>query len=128
MPEKAVHRDPKTIEEEVVNIDGQHRARYQMLFSSDRTSTDSLTCGIAIVGPSEPLPLHQHAHAEVYFALAGEARVTVAGKDHALAEGQAIFIPGNIEHAVHAEAEAQLFFTFAADSYEEVHYVYLDDD
>ncbi len=58
----------------------------------------------------------------------GAARVTADGKDHELAEGQAIFIPGNIEHAVHAEAEARLFFAFAADRYQEVRCVYLDDD
>lgn len=128
MANNAIQRDPDMIEEEVVEIHGQHRARYQLLFSADRTETDSLTCGIAIVRPSEPLPLHRHAHAEVYFALAGSARVTVDRKDHRLAEGQAIFIPGNIEHAVHAEAEARLFFAFAADSYQNVRYVYLDDD
>ncbi|PSK87522.1 mannose-6-phosphate isomerase-like protein (cupin superfamily) [Limimaricola soesokkakensis] len=128
MSSNAVHRDPDAIEEEVVEVSGQHRARYQMLFSADRTKTDSLTCGIAIVRPGEPLPLHRHAHAEVYFALAGAALVTVDGKDHELAEGQAIFIPGNLEHAVHAETEARLFFAFAADSYQEVRYVYLDDD
>lgn len=128
MTSTAVHRDPAQIDEEVVEVDGKHRARYQMLFSADRTDTDSLSCGIAIVRPGEPLPLHRHAHAEVYYALAGEARATVDGKDHSLREGQAIFIPGNIEHAVHAEAEARLFFAFAADSYEEVRYVYLEDD
>ncbi len=72
--------------------------------------------------------MHRHAHAEVYFALAGVARVTVDGKDHELDEGQAIFIPGNIEHAVHAEAVARLFFAFAVDRCQEVRYVYLDDD
>ncbi len=52
MSSKAVHRDPDAIEEEVVKVHGQHRARYQVLFSADRTETDSLTCGVASVRPA----------------------------------------------------------------------------
>lgn len=123
-----VHRDLRTVEEEVLHRAGKHRARFRMLFSGDRTSTDSLTCGVATVGPGEPLPLHRHAHAEVYFGLTGRARVTVNGEDFVLTEGSALFIPGDLPHAVHADEEAKLFFAFAADSYGDVRYVYLDDD
>ena len=35
--------------------------------------------------------------------------------------------PGNLEHAVHSEAPSKLLFVFAADSYSEVHYLYLDE-
>jgi quercetin dioxygenase-like cupin family protein len=99
-----------------------------MLFSADRTATVSLTCGVAYVGPDSPLPLHRHAHAEVYFGLEGTSRVTAGGKDFLISQGVALFIPGNVEHAVHAEEPATFFFAFAADSYSDVQYVYLDQE
>ena len=121
-----VRRDLREIKEEVLHCDGQPRVRYQMLLSGDRTPTDSLTCGVAIIGPDAPLPLHRHAHAEVYFGLEGEARVTAGGRDSLLPEGIALFIPGDVEHAVHADAPARFLFAFAADSYSEVEYVYVE--
>ncbi|SFU36489.1 cupin domain-containing protein [Halomonas korlensis] len=123
-----VQRDLRTTEEEVLQCHGKYRARFKMLFSADRTATDSLTCGVASVGPREPLPLHRHAHPEVYFGLAGMARVRVGAEEFLLSEGTALFIPGNIEHAVHADEPAKFFFAFAADSYSDVRYIYLDDD
>ncbi|WP_282026246.1 cupin domain-containing protein [Limimaricola cinnabarinus] len=128
MANTPVHRESRNAEEEVLHCDGKHRARFRMLFSGDRTATDSLTCGVATVGPNEPLPLHQHVHAEIYFGLAGRAHVTVDGAEFVLGRGDALFIPGDVPHAVHAHKEAKLFFAFAADSYGDVHYVYFDDD
>jgi len=127
MTKTPVRRDLRDIEEEVLHCDGQPRVRYQMLLSGERVPTDSLTCGIAIVGPDAPLPLHRHAQAEVYYGLQGEARVTVGGHEFLLSEGVALFIPGNAEHAVHADAPARFLFAFAADSYSDIEYVYLDE-
>ena len=128
MTKAPVRRNLHHIDEEVLQCDGQPRARYRMLFSGDRTPTDSLTCGVAIVGPDAPLPLHRHAHAEVYYGLNGEARVTAGGREFLLSDGVALFIPGDVEHAVHADEEARFFFAFAADSYSDVEYVYLDQE
>ena len=128
MADVPVWRDLKAVEEETLHCDGKPRARFKMLLSGDRTSTDSLTCGVAYVGPESPLPMHRHAHAEVYFGLEGTARVTAAGKDFMISDGVTLFIPGNVEHAVHADGPATFFFAFAADSYSDVQYHYLDDE
>jgi quercetin dioxygenase-like cupin family protein len=126
MADLPVRIDLGDVEEETLHCQGKPRARYRMIFSGDRTATDSLTCGVAHVGPNSPLPLHRHAHAEVYFGLEGTARVTAGGKDFLISQGVALFIPGNVEHAVHADGPATFFFAFAADSYADVQYVYLD--
>lgn len=128
MSNAPVQRDLQSTEEEALQCGGKLRARFRMLFSADRTTTDSLTCGVASVSPEEPLPLHRHAHSEIYFGLAGTARVKVGAEEFLLSEGTALFIPGNVEHAVHADAPAKFFFAFAADSYSDVRYVYLDED
>ncbi len=128
MSDAPVERKLEAVEEEALHCGGKLRARFKMLFSADRTETHSLTCGVASVGPEEPLPLHRHAHSEVYFGLSGTARVTVGAQDFLLSEGTALFIPGDAEHAVHADGPATFFFAFAADSYTDVQYVYLDED
>ena len=128
MADLPVRLDSAEVEEETLHCDGKPRARFRMLFSADRTFTDSLTCGVAYVGPDSPLPLHRHADAEVYFELEGTARVTAGGEDFLISQGVALFIPGNVEHAVHAEGAAAFFFAFAADSYSDVQYVYLDEE
>jgi quercetin dioxygenase-like cupin family protein len=128
MSDVPVQRKLESVEEEALHCGAKLRARFKMLFSADRTATDSLTCGVATVGPEEPLPRHRHAHSEIYFGIAGTARVTVGAEAFLLSEGTALFIPGNVEHAVHADAPATFFFAFAADSYSDVQYVYLDED
>ncbi|MEO1987167.1 MAG: dimethylsulfonioproprionate lyase family protein [Martelella sp.] len=128
MFDKPVVRRVGDIEEEGVVVENKQRARYRMLFSADRTETHSLTCGVATLDPENPLPLHRHEHAEIYFGLTGDACVRVEGENFPLSAGTAIFIPGNLSHAVHTTTEARLLFLFSADSYSDVRYIYLDSE
>lgn len=129
MKKVPVRRRVSDVEQEALERGDRLRARFKILFSSDRTATDSLTCGIARIGPDTPLPRHRHEHSEVYFGLSGNALVTAGNEEYSVGPGVALFIPGNVEHAVHArESEAEIFFAFAADRYPDVGYVYLDED
>ena len=123
---RPVFRQFHDIPQETVEVGGIQQAGYRMIFSADRTDTQGMTLGIATIGPDNPLPRHHHAHAEIYLCLDGEAEVTVEDKQFRLTSGNALFIPGELEHAVHASSAARLLFAFAADSYEEVQYVYLE--
>lgn len=97
--------------------------RWTTLFSAPRTPTDSLVCGIARMQPGEHFALHRHPHPEVYFGLAGEAEVLIDGQSHRLAPGIALYIPGNALHGVpRCEAPVSWFYTFAADSFNEIDY------
>lgn len=72
--------------------------------------------------------LHRHEHPEVYFGLEGEARATVSGEEHLVAPGRALFIPGDALHGLQAVgAPAQVFFVFAADSFQEIDYIFPQD-
>ena len=128
MTHAPVQRNPESIEEEALHCGAKRRARFKMLFSADRTATNSLTCGVASVGPGRPLAAPQ---ARSFGGLlrplqhsSGDGR----SEDVLLSEGTALFIPGNVEHAIHADGPATFFFAFAADSYSDVQYVYLDQD
>lgn len=127
MRTRPVERDVKYIGEDA--LEAQHGgARWKMLFSAERTPTDSITCGVAIVSPDQALVLHRHAHAEVYYGLEGEACAVIDGKEYDIAPGKALFIPGNTLHGVRAEAsEAKFLFVFAADRFSDVHYVFFEE-
>ena len=127
MAQEPVRRDAAAVEEEALDLGGGPLVRFRLLLSGDRTESDSVTCGIAEVGPGAPLPLHRHPQAEVYYGLSGRAQVTVGGRQMDLTEGVALFIPGGVPHAVHAEAEARFLFAFAADRYGDVDYEYLEE-
>ena len=96
------------------------------LFSADRTSTNALTVGIAEVPAGAPRPPRGHLHeqAEVYFFLAGSGEVVVEGETTPVTVGDAVFIPGNVEHmAVNTGSEPlRLLYFFAADSFDEIVY------
>lgn len=125
-PNAPVFRDVEDIPCERVEIDGVEQACYRMLFSADRTDTQALTVGIATIRPGRPLPLHRHAHSEIYLGIEGELTVQVEDAVFQISPGQALFVPSDFEHSVHSSAEARLLFAFAADSYQEVRYVYLE--
>ena len=55
-------------------------------------------------------------------------RVTSGGSDFPISQDIALFTPGGLEHAVHAASPARFFFAFAADSYSDIQYVYLDEE
>jgi quercetin dioxygenase-like cupin family protein len=100
--------------------------RFRTLFSAPATPTDSLTCGIAMMAPGETFALHSHPQAEVYFGLEGEGAVLIDGQSHHLAPGIALFIPGGTVHGVPvATAPLKWFYTFAADSFDDIRYRFL---
>ncbi|WP_424990228.1 cupin domain-containing protein [Fluviibacterium sp. S390] len=102
--------------------------RWQTLFTADRTETSGLTCGVAHLRPGDCLALHRHAHPETYFGLSGRARIMVDGVAHELTPGTAIFIPGGAIHGMFADTEdAQILYTFPANSFSEIEYQFLMD-
>ena len=100
--------------------------RWQTLVSGDRTPSDTLTLGVAMLPPGEVLHLHRHAQAELYFVLEGAGEVTLEDVVHAVGSGAAVFIPGNARHAIRntGTTELRYVYVFAADSFTDVEYVF----
>ena len=102
---------------------GRGTIRFRTLISAPDTQTDSLVCGVAMMAAGETCALHSHAHPEVYFGLEGEGEVMVDGHPHHLAPGVALYIPGGAIHGVPlATVPLKWFYTFAADSFSDIHY------
>lgn len=96
---------------------------FRTLVSAPWTPTNSLVCGIAMMSAGDSFALHSHAHAEVYYGLAGEAEVTINGEQHRLAPRVALFIPGGAMQGIPAHhGHIKWFYTFAADSFDDIHY------
>lgn len=96
------------------------------LFSADRTATTGLTVGIAEVPVGAPRPPRGHTHEqhEVYVFLSGSGEVVIEGRATPVTVGDAVFIPGNVEHmSVNTgNVPLRLLYFFAADSFEEIEY------
>jgi quercetin dioxygenase-like cupin family protein len=99
---------------------------WKTLVSGDLTRSEVLTMGIAKIPPAEALHEHRHRQAEIYLLLEGTALVTIAGKTRPVAAGSAVFIPGNALHSCQntGTSDLRVAYVFAADSFEEVEYVF----
>jgi mannose-6-phosphate isomerase-like protein (cupin superfamily) len=99
--------------------------RWRTLLSGDRTPTSSLTVGVAEIPPGDaPVRPHHHEPVEAYYILEGEGFVEVAGREHAVRAGSAVFIPGNAEHVVRntGSVALRLLYVFPVDAFDQVEY------
>ena len=97
---------------------------WKTLVSGDLTHSEALTMGIAKVPPGEAL--REHRQAEIYLVLEGTGSITIDGETRPVSAGSAVFISGNALHSCENTGSSDLRFSyvFAADSFEEVEYVF----
>jgi quercetin dioxygenase-like cupin family protein len=97
--------------------------RFRTLISAPATDTEGIVCGMAMMSPGDTVHLHSHPQPEVYYGLEGTGAVMIDGIPHRLAPGVALYIPGGAVHGVPvAQASLKWFYTFAADSFEDIPY------
>ena len=109
------------------DVPGVGKVIWRTLLSGDRTPTSGLTVGIAEIEPWHDNNLyvpHRHAAPEVYYILAGEGVVTIAGVDYPVRPGATLFIPGNTWHGTRntGSVALRLLYAFAVDSFTDVLY------
>ena len=99
---------------------------WKTLVSGDVTHSEALTMGIAKVPPGEALREHRHRQAEIYLVLEGTGSITIDGETRPISAGSAVFIPGNAVHSCEntGSSDLRVTYVFAADSFEEVEYVF----
>lgn len=99
---------------------------WKTLLSADVTYSEALTMGIAKIPPAEALHKHRHLQPEIYLILEGTGLVRIGGKARPVGAGSAVFIPGNALHSCENTGTSELRFAYvlAADSFEEVEYVF----
>jgi quercetin dioxygenase-like cupin family protein len=100
---------------------------WRTLISGDRTPSDQITLGVADFPPHGTLNVHRHEPAEFYFGLAGEGTVFVNGASFRIAQGVAVFIPGNTDHGVVASDRGlSILYGFARRAFDGVIYEFKD--
>jgi quercetin dioxygenase-like cupin family protein len=104
--------------------DERGRIAFHTLISADRTPSEGLVAGVAIVEPGGELALHSHAPPEIYFALEGAAVVTIDEVERTLSAGAAAFIPGSARHGIRNPFDRtfKIFYVFPADRFDEIQY------
>ena len=100
--------------------------QWRTLFSADCTPTSDLTVGVAEIPVGAPAPArgHWHSQVEVYYILSGSGYVWIAGDKTVVVGGDAVFIPGDVEHfAVNTSSEPlRLLYFFPTNSFTDVKY------
>ena len=101
---------------------------YKTLISGDLTRSEALTVGVAKLAPGGTLSKHHHTQAEVYLVLAGEGLVRVGDRVRSVRAGSTVFVPGDVVHSCENTGayELRLAYVFAANSFEDVEYVFED--
>jgi mannose-6-phosphate isomerase-like protein (cupin superfamily) len=120
--------DIEALETETFSQEQNASVSWKTLVSSPKTSTESLTVGIATCPPNGgSLPRHRHAQAECYHIISGNGSVIIDGKEHAVGAGSVIYIPGHAEHSVrneHPVEELKWFYVFNANSFADIKYIF----
>src|SRR5215210_4342565 len=101
---------------------------FKTLISGGLTRSEALTAGVAKVPPGAALSRHRHRQAEVYLVLAGAGSVRVGDGVRSVRAGSAVFVPGGALHSCQntGASELRLAYVLAADSFEDVEYVFED--
>jgi quercetin dioxygenase-like cupin family protein len=101
---------------------------FKTLISGGLTKSEALTAGVAKIPPGAALFRHRHRQAEIYLVLAGEGSVGVGEEVRSVRAGSAVFVPGGAVHSCEntGASELRLAYVLAADSFEEVQYVFED--
>ncbi|MDG5767588.1 cupin domain-containing protein [Balneolales bacterium ANBcel1] len=100
---------------------------WRTLFSAGRSPTKNLTAGMAEIPPGREFKAHRHKQTEIYHITGGNGEITIDGFVQKVAPGCAVYIPGNAVHCLKNTGTEPLrfFYTFAADSIEEVKYHFI---
>jgi quercetin dioxygenase-like cupin family protein len=100
---------------------------FRTLFGGPTSRIGQFTAGVAELKPGEWLGVHSHEQAEIYYVFQGELLLQIDGTEHPLRAGSAVSIPGGAMHGLRSvgSTPARLFYTLAADSFDEVEYVFV---
>lgn len=127
------HISPMVLHEHDVDAESWNDATrgtlsFRTLFGGPASRTGQFTAGVADLDPGGWLGLHTHEQAEIYYVFQGEVLLQLDGVEHRMGAGSAVFIPGGARHGVRnlGSTSARLFYTLAADSFDEVHYVFAE--
>jgi mannose-6-phosphate isomerase-like protein (cupin superfamily) len=115
----------EAVEHEVWDDPTKGALSFRTLFSREATGTDTLTTGVADLGPGEWLGRHRHDPTEVYYVIEGRGVVMLDGIEHPVGAGSSVFIPGGTEHGIRnldAAAALRFLYVFAMDSFEDIEY------
>ena len=111
-------------------LSGPGAVSWQTVLGGADTPGRSLTAGVAEVEPGAPdrTFVHRHDPDELYFVLAGSGAVLVGDEELPVATGSTVFVPGGVWHSARNTGDEvlRLLYVFAADSFDDVVYEYLD--
>jgi quercetin dioxygenase-like cupin family protein len=115
------------VKAEAWNDDTRGTLTFRTLLGGPTSRSGQFTAGVAELKPGQWLGVHSHEQAEIYYVFQGEVMLQLHDTEHHLRAGSIAFIPGGATHGVRnvGSTLARLFYTLAADSFDEVEYVFV---
>lgn len=81
---------------------------------SEILRTGSMSGGLYTLPAGGSDPQAPHGEDEIYYVVAGRARIRIGDEDHAVAPGSLFYVPRRVEHRFHAIVEdLELLVIFA---------------
>jgi quercetin dioxygenase-like cupin family protein len=74
----------------------------------------AMSLGLYTLPAGSTDPQHPHGEDEVYYVVAGQATIRVAGEDRPVAPGSIVFIPTGVEHRFHSITDTLRVLVFFA--------------
>jgi mannose-6-phosphate isomerase-like protein (cupin superfamily) len=89
------------------------------LLASPRTcGAEQLTTTLVEIEPGGEQRIHQHSPEQVYFILAGEGEMSVAGETRTVGPGDCVFVPTGNPHGIANRGQVPLrYFSAAAPAF-----------
>lgn len=74
----------------------------------------AMSLGLYTLPPGSTDPQHPHGEDEVYYVVAGQATIRVAGEDRPVTAGSIVYIPAGVEHRFHSITDTLRVLVFFA--------------
>jgi len=97
---------------------------WKLLVTGERSQSQGIVTGLAVLPPGAELPPHHHEPEETYYVVSGQGEMEIDDERTAVGPGCAIYIPACARHALRCTGSEPLsfVFSFARDRFDQITY------
>jgi mannose-6-phosphate isomerase-like protein (cupin superfamily) len=97
---------------DLADLDRQNRQQQELYL--EFLKTPAMSAGLYRLAAGSTDPQHPHGEDEIYYVIAGQAQIRVAGEDRPVGPGAIVYVPAHVEHRFHTIREELTVLVFFA--------------
>lgn len=117
-----IHIPYETPEVRVLDETVRGGLRYRLLIDADHGPSGEVTQGLFYLDGGYSEKRHSHNVTETLHVVAGTGTIAIEDREIGIKTGDAVFVPAGHRHALRADDDLTLFFTFPVDRMSEVRF------